>query len=71
MKGLNTKYSFQSFREKRMARGAMLRRCCNLCRQTYQPEFRFQRFCRKCRSHNDSFLFHEWLPQLPEAWTVA
>ncbi len=42
------------------------RRRCNLCRQPYKAEFAFQRFCRKCRTQNDSFLFHEWLPTLPE-----
>lgn len=37
-------------------------RHCNICRQAFIPEFRYQLFCGKCRQQDDSFMFNEWLP---------
>jgi len=42
------------------------KRHCNICQQLFYPEFRFQRFCRKCRAKDECFMFNEWLPRVPE-----
>jgi hypothetical protein len=39
---------------------------CNLCRRPFTPEFRYQKFCGKCRAIDESFMFNEWLPRAPE-----
>ena len=45
-------------------------RHCNICRQAFTPEFRFQLFCGKCRKQDDSFMFSEWLPHIPERYAL-
>ncbi len=44
----------------------VLRRSCNICHQSFTPEFKYQLFCGKCRTQDESFNFHEWMPQAPE-----
>ncbi len=43
-----------------------VKRQCNLCQMSFRPEFKFQLFCKKCRVRDDSFMFHEWLPRIPQ-----
>ena len=44
---------------------------CNICRQPFVPEFKYQLFCGKCRTQDDSFMFNEWLPKAPESVSMA
>ena len=44
---------------------------CNICRQPFVPEFKYQLFCGKCRSQDDSFIFNEWLPHAPESISIS
>lgn len=46
-------------------------RHCNICRQLFTPEFKYQLFCGKCRTTDDSFNFNEWLPRVPEQLVAA
>lgn len=46
-------------------------RRCNICRRVFAPQFRFQLFCQKCRQQDDSFAFSEWLPRIPDQYSVA
>jgi hypothetical protein len=70
MKTLKTHFP-RSSSTKVVAKPESLRRRCDLCRESFKPQFKFQRFCRRCRTQNESFLFHEWLPRLPESLSVA
>ena len=54
---------------KRRGKGGRIQRC-NICRQAFAPEFRYQLFCGKCRKQDDSFMFSEWLPRIPEAYAL-
>lgn len=47
------------------------RRHCNLCRDVFVPEFKYQLFCGRCRKHNDAFIFNEWLPRVPERYAFG
>jgi len=49
--------AMKPFRIKKVARY----RKCNLCRKRFAPRFRYQLFCGKCRTVDDSFRFSEWL----------
>lgn len=44
-------------------------RHCNICRKVFSPEFRLQLFCKKCRQQDDSFMFSEWLPRIPDQYS--
>lgn len=44
---------------------------CNICRQPFVPEFKYQLFCGKCRNQDESFMFNEWLPHLPESVSMT
>lgn len=48
-----------------------VKRQCNLCQQSFRPEFKFQLFCKRCRARDDSFMFHEWLPRVPETALIS
>lgn len=49
----------------------MTRRHCNICKQPFQPKFKLQLFCRKCRKHDELFTFNEWLPRIPDQVSLA
>ena len=39
-------------------------RACNLCSKPFIPRGRFHLFCDHCRSVDELFKFHDWLPAL-------
>jgi hypothetical protein len=36
---------------------------CNICDRLFRAATGFHRFCKACKSDNELFKFHEWLPQ--------
>lgn len=59
------------FNKSRNAKVSYPSRHCNICKQLFTPEFKYQLFCGKCRTTDDSFSFNEWLPRVPEQLTAA
>lgn len=57
---------YNSYQKKENNKQSLLRRSCNICHQSFTPEYKYQLFCGKCRSEDESFHFHEWMPQAPE-----
>lgn len=36
---------------------------CNICDRLFRAASQFHRFCKVCKSDDELFKFHEWLPQ--------
>lgn len=66
--GIRFKNRASEIRSARAADSGVTVRHCNICRRAFTPAFRYQLFCGKCRIKEDSFMFHEWLPRLPERY---
>ncbi len=62
--------SLRSHKRSEKSSGGRTRHC-NICRRAFTPEFRFQLFCGKCRKQDDSFIFNEWLPQIPPEYALS
>ena len=66
MKHSLKKDSFEHFELKKNKVKLRSFRCCNICGEPFNPNSRFERYCRECKDHHELFKYGSWLPDMDD-----